>query len=726
MRAMKRLILSALLALCANSVHAKTCLVLSGGGARGLAHVGVLKVLEREHVRIDCIVGTSMGSVVGSLYASGLSADEIEAALRDVDWSVVTRDASDRIDRPLRSRQQDRTFLVGAAIGYRQGKFGIPRALVQGQRFGLVLRGFLLPAAGIEDFDALATPFRAVATDIESGQMVVLERGDLPTAVRASMAVPGVLPPVEIDGRLMSDGGTSSNLPVGVARALGANHVIAIDISAPLYKREELTTPLVITDQMLTAMMRRQTDAEIRSLGPGDVFIAPELGTITSADFDRSLSEGIGLGEAAAASVAPALRRLAVPEADYDAWVAQRHGAIRKIGRIAGIELDNRSPSSEAVLRAYLREHPGDDFDRATIEKDIARLYGIGEFESVDYALSPAADGDVLRVSVRQKQWGQGSLRFGLRLEDDFNGSSNFDFGGRLRATEVNDRGGEWQLDGQIGKNTRLAFEFLQPIDEAQQFWVLPHAGFSARNQPLFFNELRALELRRESLEVGVDAGRWLSDWGSLGAGVFRRSSHYSARTANIDIESQTQHTAGMRLDFLLDTQDDAQFPRHGRFIQASLRQHAKVLGGDYDTTVLEVRSSHAIPLFDDDRLLFRTRAQYAEGNVIPGDETGFLGGFLDLSGFAEDARFGRHLALGQAIYYRSLATVFDRYRVFGGGSIEAGNTWDTDSEVSLDSLLWGGSVFVASESPLGALYFGYGHAEAGENSLYLFVGRPY
>ena len=404
----------------------------------------------------------------------------------------------------------------------------------------------------------------------------------------------------------------------------------------------------------------------------------------------------------------------------------QRHGAIRKIGRIARIELDNRSPASEAVLRAYLREHPGDQFDRATIEQDVERLYGIGEFESIDYSLSPTGDGDVLRVSVREKQWGQGSLRFGLRLEDDFNGSSNFDFGGRLRATEVNERGGEWQLDGQIGKNTRVGFEFLQPLDESQRFWVLPRASFSARNQPLFFNELRALELRRESLEVGTDAGLWLDDWGSLSLGAFRRSSHYSARTSNIDIESQTQHSAGARLDFLLDTQDDAQFPRHGRFIQASLRQHARVLGGDYDTTVFELRSSHAIPLFDDDRLLFRTRAQYAAGNEIPGDETGFLGGFLDLSGFAEDARFGRHLALGQAIYYRSLTTVFDRYRVFAGGSLEAGNTWDVDSQISLDSLLWGGSVFVASESPLGALYFGYGHAEAGENSLYLFVGRPY
>jgi len=725
---MTRLILFALLVICALPAQAKTCLVLSGGGARGIAHVGVLRVLERERVPVDCIVGTSMGAVVGSFYASGLTAAEIEEAVRTVDWTGVFRDASDRTDRPLRSRLQDRSFLIGAAIGYREGQFGIPRSLVQGQRLGLVLRGFLLPAAGIDDFDALPTPFRAVATDLETGDLVVLAEGDLPTAVRASMAVPGVFPPIEVDGRLLSDGGTASNLPIGVARSLGATRIIAVDISAPLRERRELNSPLVITDQMLTAMMRKQTEAEIATLGAGDVFIAPELGSIGSADFQPAIDRGMDLGEEAAANVAGALRELAVPEAQFTQWQAQRRGALRQLGRIARIELDNRSPASDAVLRAYLSEHPDDAFDRETIERDIARLYGIGEFESIDYALHPADDGsgEVLRVSVREKQWGQGSLRFGLRLEDDFNGSSDFDFGARLRATEVNGRGGEWQLDGQIGKNTRLAYEFLQPLDTARQWWVAPRAQFTGRNMPLFLNDLRAIELRRESLELGADLGRWIDDWGALSAGVFRRGSHYTARTSSVPFDSRTEHTAGVRLDFLADTQDDSQFPRHGSYIQASLRHHGRMLGGDFDTTVFELRGNLAIPVFEDDRLLLQSRWQYAEGNDLPADETAFLGGFLDLSGLAEDARFGRHLALGQAIYYRSLATVFDRYRIFAGGSIEAGNTWDLDSQISLDSLLWGGSVFVASESPLGALYFGYGRAEAGEDSLYLFVGRPY
>jgi NTE family protein len=713
---------------CAAPASAKTCLVLSGGGARGFAHIGVLKVLERERVAVDCIVGTSMGAVIGSLYASGLDADEIEQALAAIDWPEVLKDEPARTDRPLRSREQDRTFLVGAAIGYRDGHFGIPRGLVRGQRFGLLLRGLLLPSAGAEDFDQLPTPFRAVATDLETGIMQVLADGDLPSAVRASMAVPGAMPPVERDGRLLIDGGAVSNLPVSVARDIGATRIIAVDISAPLRPLAELTTPLAITDQMVTTMMRRQTEAEIAALRYADLLIAPRLDAIGSLDFVPAQQGAIAPGEAAADALRDKLRAFAVEEQTYAAWRAQRRAAIRSLAAPTKIELDGELPPARmAVLRAYLREHPDEAFDRETLEQDIARLYALGEFDGVDYRIEREAEGDTLHVSVREREWGSGSLRFGLRLEDDFDGSSNFEFGGRLRATEVNESGAEWVADAQIGKTTRLGYEWLQPLDETRRWWVLPHVEYNARNLPLFFEDERTVELRRQTLAANVDLGRWLDDWGSISVGAFRRESQYSARTSAVEIPTLHESSAGVRLDFVRDTQDDAQFPRHGTYVQASLRQHVRAFGGDFDNSVAELRAIRALPIASDDRLLLQARLQYTEDDRdSPADELGFLGGFLDLSGLSEDARVGQHLALMQAIYYRNLATVFDRYRVFLGGSLETGNTWDDESQIGIDSLLWGGSVFAAAESPLGALYLGYGRTEAGEDSLYLFVGRPY
>lgn len=720
-----RLVLLLPLLLACDIVAAKTCLVLSGGGARGIAHVGVIRALEAERVPIDCIVGTSMGAVIGSLYASGLNAQEIEDAVAAVDWNGVFRDASDRTDRPLRSRLQDRTFLVNAAIGYRAGRFGIPRSLVQGQRLGLVLRGFLLPAAGIEDFDKLATSFRAVATDLETGAAVVLARGDLATAVRASMAVPAFLPPVDIDGRLLSDGGTASNLPVSIARQLGATRIIAVDISAPLRTRDELTSPVTITDQMLTALMRRQTDAEIALLGPDDVLIVPQLGSIGSTDFARAATEAMAPGEAATLAQRDALASFSSAPDAYAAWMETRRRAVRSLGTVVRVDFAAGTPAS-AVLRAYLREHPGDTFDRSALERDIARLYGRGEFESVDYRVVPGPDGDELQISLRDKQWGDGTLRFGLRLEDNFDGSSNFDLGGRLRATNVDGSGAEWVADAQIGKTTHLGYEWLQPFDAQRSLWWSPHAAYTARNQPLYLDRRRSVELRRQSLEVGIDAGRWLGDWGSLSVGAFLRGSEYSARTTIIAIDTESERSAGVRADFLRDTQDDAQFPRHGNYTDLSLRHYVQALGGEGNATLFAWRVNQALPVATDDRLLLQFRGQYAGADDLPSDETGFLGGFLDLSGFEEDALFGRHLVLGQAVYYRSLGTVFDRYRMFAGGSLELGNAWEIKDDISAASLLWGGSVFVAAESPLGALHFGYGQGEGGENSLYLFIGKPY
>jgi NTE family protein len=416
-----------------------------------------------------------------------------------------------------------------------------------------------------------------------------------------------------------------------------------------------------------------------------------------------------------------------VSPADYAAWRDRRRAALRELAAPDRVELvGEMSAARRAVLQSYLHEHPGETLDRATLERDIERLYARGEFDTVDYVLERGEEVDTLRVSVREKEWGSGNLRFGLRLEDDFDGSSNFDLGARLRATEVNPSGAEYIVDAQIGKTTRLGYEWLQPLDEGRQRWLRPYAAYSARNQPLFEEQQRALVLRRQTLELGIDAGRWLDDWGALSVGAFRRASRYENRTAVVDIPTEHQNSAGLRLDYLRDTQDDAQFPRHGSYVTGSLRRLLPVLGGEYASSIGELRALRAIPIAADDRLLLQARLQYVDGDAPPADEYGFLGGFLELSGLPEDARAGRHLALGQVIYYRSLMTVFDRYRLFAGGSLESGNAWEDTREVSLDSLLWGGSVFVAAESPLGALYLGYGRTEAGEDSLYLFVGRPY
>jgi len=239
-----------------------TCLVLGGGGARGAAHIGVLKVLERERVPIDCIVGTSMGAVVGGLYASGYTADEIEAVLDRIDWAEVLRDKPPRDERSMRRKEDDLRLLGGVEVGLSNGKIAFPQGLIQGQKLEMLLRRLLLPTWQVRDFDHLPIPFRAIATDIVSGEKVVFAQGDLALAIRASMSVPGVFAPVRYEDHLLVDGGVVDNVPIDEARRLGAQRLIVSRVGSPLMTEAQLDSPLAISHQMASVLMQREVLAQ--------------------------------------------------------------------------------------------------------------------------------------------------------------------------------------------------------------------------------------------------------------------------------------------------------------------------------------------------------------------------------------------------------------------------------------------------------------------------------
>ncbi|MGH8721633.1 MAG: patatin-like phospholipase family protein, partial [Burkholderiales bacterium] len=298
-------------------------LVLSGGGARGLAHVGVLKALEELRIPVDAIAGTSMGAVVGGLYASGMTASEIDELMRGLDWSAAFRDRPARNTLNFRRKQDDREFLVRFPLGISGGDFRVPRGLIQGQRLTQLLRLETLPVAAVEDFDELPTPFRAVAADLETGARIVLASGDLTSAMRASMSAPGVFAPVEIDGRLLVDGGIVENLPVDVAKSMGVDIVIAVDVGFQPVGRKELTSALAVSNQAITIMMLRETGRQRSLLTGNDLLIAPAMPDLQSTDF-AAAERTIGLGLAATRASAERLAQLSLDDAQWQDYVAAR------------------------------------------------------------------------------------------------------------------------------------------------------------------------------------------------------------------------------------------------------------------------------------------------------------------------------------------------------------------------------------------------------------------
>ncbi|MGL4715369.1 MAG: patatin-like phospholipase family protein, partial [Aeromonas sp.] len=313
------LVLCPSLAMAQEGDRPKIALVLSGGGAKGSAHIGILKVLERKRIPVDIIVGTSMGSYVAGMYAMGLSAEEVERTTLAIDWNRGYQDKVGRDALSLRKKQQNEQYQLRTDIGVNGDTTQLPDGFFQGQSMASLLRAATSNLPVQHSFDDLPIPYRAMATNMETVTPFVLGSGSLAKAMQASMSIPGALKPVEWEGQILADGGSVNNMPVDVAKAMGADVVIAVDIGARLRTRESLKSGLAMIDQLTTYMTQVGTDKQRALLGPQDILLTPEFGGLGIADFAR-MPEGITIGEAAADKASLQLDRLTVSKQQYQEY----------------------------------------------------------------------------------------------------------------------------------------------------------------------------------------------------------------------------------------------------------------------------------------------------------------------------------------------------------------------------------------------------------------------
>ncbi|NNC65047.1 MAG: patatin-like phospholipase family protein, partial [Gammaproteobacteria bacterium] len=440
----------------------KVGLVLGGGGARGAAHIGVLRELERMRIPVDAIAGTSMGAIVGGLYATGMSAAELEELVSSLDWAAALTDEPNRRDMSFRRKQDDAQVPIDFELGIRDNSIVVPKGVIQGQELDLLLRKLTLGVSHIDDFDSLPVPFRAIASDIEKGEAFVMERGDLAQSIRASMSVPAVFAPVRIDGRLLVDGGLVRNLPVDVMQAMDVDVIIAVDVEFPLYGPDELDSAVAITEQMMTILMRKETTRQIERLNERDILIQPDLGLYASSNFDE-ISNTVGPGQDAAREQASKLQTIALDEAAWEAYMAERVAPVSTSSHLAFVDVKHDGALAPEVLESRLTVKAGDPIDHAVLATNADRLYGLQLFEQVSYRLVETEEGTGAEYRARTKSWGPNILQFGVALEDDFEGSTGFNVSGRITRVGINKLGAEWRNDIQLGTDPKLFSEFYQP-----------------------------------------------------------------------------------------------------------------------------------------------------------------------------------------------------------------------------------------------------------------------
>jgi NTE family protein len=718
----------------ADAVRPRICLVLSGGGARGMAHIGVLKVLEELKVPIDCIAGTSMGAVVGGLYASGMTASEIDATMRSLDWQDAFRDAPPRRDLAFRRKQDDRNFLVRVPLGLKHGHLLLPKGFIQGQQLQETLRQLTLPYTDSASFDRLPTPFRAVATDLETGDAVVLDKGDLAIAMRASISAPGLFAPVEDQGRLLVDGGISENLPIGVARAMHADIIIVSDVSFPLQPRKQLDSALAISNQMLAILVRKDTDLQKATLGPQDILIEPAVGLAASTDFTIAAG-AIVQGEAAARDAIPRLAALSVGDSEYQAYLSRRAAHEPALPTIRFVQVDEPSKHYEETILAEMQPLIGKPLDVDALDARIKELYGLGYFETLDYSLVERGEGPAqepgLEIHARRKSWGPTYLRFGLNLQDDFQGNNYYNATARFLVSEINSLGAELLTDVQVGSDPKLTSEFYQPLDALRTWFVAPSARVEGRDLPIYMNNTQIADFRDREVEGDIDFGRNLGNWGEIRVGLHRINGLEYDRWGNPDLVAPQYNNGEYFFKFTYDQLDNVRFPRDGQTFSLHWDANRTNLGADmaFDRVTADwliARSSGRNTL-----LLWTSAGATLDGNLQPTDVQDFysLGGFLNLSGLAPQSLLGPNFAIARAIYFRKISRGgegFFEVPVYIGMSLEAGNTWEHRSEINYASAHKDASVFVAFDTFLGPVYLGSGYDQSGNAGYYLFLGRTF
>lgn len=701
-------------------------LVLGGGGARGAAHIGVLKVLEDQRIPIDVIAGTSMGAVVGGLYASGMSAAELEVLAGSLDWAAALSDQSNREFLSFRRKQDDSEFPVDLELGLRGTDLVLPQGVIQGQNLDLLLRELTLHVSQISDFDQLPIPFRAVASDIEQGTRYVMQRGDLANAIRASMSVPAFFTPVEIDGRLLVDGGITGNLPVDVMQQMDVDVIIAVDVEFPLYDRDGLTSALAISEQMLTILIRKETLRQIESLGERDVLIRPDLGLYASSNFGE-IEETIGPGEAAARDQLHKLAALAVSAADYAHYHARRttRPAIDK--NLAFVRIVHDDKLSSAVLESRLSVAAGDPIDTNILARNAERLYGLQLYEKVGYTLVEEAGGTGVEYRATTKSWGPNFLKFGLALEEDFEGSTAFNINTRLTRAGLNRLGAEWRTDLRLGTDPRLFTEFYQPLSIDSRWFVAPRLQVGQFNLGAFSQDETVARLRVTEAETGFDFGRELGTVGELRVGVFRGVGEARVKVGDPLLPNDDFETGGVFASWRHDSLDNARFPRSGMLAELRWTLSRPGLGADsdFDTVSAEIART-----WSRGKSSLQLGLGYATTLESDGAIQDFfpLGGFLRLSGLERGALSGPHVGLAKLVYYRRVGNttggILDT-PIYFGVSAEAGNVWQNRSDIGFDSMIFNGSVFTGIDTFIGPIYLAAGFAEQGRTNFYLFIGTP-
>ncbi|PIE34081.1 hypothetical protein CSA56_09235 [candidate division KSB3 bacterium] len=714
-----------------DQVYPKIGLVLSGGGARGFAHIGVLKVLEEVGIPIDYVVGTSMGSIIGGLYAAGYSIDELENVTTEVNWDDVFSDTPPRQMWSFARKQASSKYLFG--LGFTRKGFSLPQGITKGQKISTLFSFMTMPVSEIEHFDDFPIPYRAVAADIVTGEEVVLERGSLAEAMRASMSVPGVFTPVEVDGHFLVDGGIVNNLPVDVAQKMGADIIIAVDVSSELVGKEQLKNPLSILNQMVGLQMLKVTEAQ-RKLA--DVLIHTDLEDYSSTDFNDGLAIS-ALGEKAARRQIGELQALA--EKIRKTRPASRtvpHSIERKYEDNYIEDVVLIGDTGDSSVHKFFQYYKNEQVDPELIERTVSSIFSTGNYESVTFSLAPGSeeDGKILNLKLQKKSVNPHLLRFGMYYKFR-QGSSEEDKMVLLVNATFNDltgKGSFWSTDLEFVNVDKIRMQYFQPLFKAT--FISPELHNSTDYQVIYDDKDSVARYNIEEAGGSISVGSLIPRIGAVQVGYLLSEVTGKIVNSDSDVEltdfsASNELVSSITASLRIDSVDRFPFPHSGRLFDLSYEWASKDFGGDVDFQKLSAEYWRYFPFSEKQTVGIHLLAGSDLRTELKPYRDFILGGRNSFVGYKIEEIRGANIGIASLEYRYQIASLPSPI----GSNIYAtlignvGNAWrDLDELKEEVDLLYGGSIGVAADTFLGPVSADFSLGDGGRQVIYFNIGRKF
>lgn len=710
----------------------KVALVLSGGGARGFSHVGVIRELERLGVKIDIVAGTSMGAMVGGGYASGYSVEQMQDIILGVDWKEMFALRPDRDEINWRRRQDDFKGLGTQEIGLSKKGVLFPDSVVPAQHLEIFLRSITRHVSSVTDLSKLSIPFAAIATDLDTGEAVVMQKDvTLADAMRSSMSVPGAFSPFPYKNHVLVDGGLAQNLPVEQAKAMGADIIIAVNAGTPLGKSKDIHSVAGVMGQMIGILTERNVDHSKSLLTEKDILITTDLTGFNAGDFQKAEAI-IEAGEKSAQKYEPQLKRLAVSQKTFEQWNLARQSAVqppqaRQVAsvQVQGLEVVNPKSVIKSADLDLTKPITEDQIAQAS-----AKIWATDDFTLVPYTFEPGPNGTQTLVwRPQEKPWGYNTIRVGGKISTDFNQEHTFDFLVAHTMGWLNSWGGEWRNEAQIGKDSYFSTSFYQPLGAASPLFLMPEIRYESQRYDWYNGSSHALAtLKNKTLEGSLSLGLELGKASVFKAGVGYVSAQSKVSVGEIPgYNSMDDEASFVEISWQYDTLDNVNFPTKGFYLDARARRYDQ-MENSADPEVSDYYVETIFPWDWGDGWVSVLSGK-AGSSTIPGRYP--LGGLFNMSG----AYYGRYSGSDMVLGRLQLSKRLQHTDVFGfpiyvGAGFEMGRVQEDVLPTYLsdkDLGVWKKAVsaYVAADSIFGPLYLAVGQTSDNDSAVYFFWGRP-